>query len=164
MRLKVPDGSFIEPMHLMPNTPAQPDIHLVFPATEISVRRALLSLRASLKALAVDDLTIGMVEIILAEVANNIFEHAYPLNVNGTVTLACTKAEQGLRFEVCDQGRTLPGGEIPSKKEHDLEADRNQLPEGGFGWGLIRDMTTMLMYKRDRGRNILRFRVAFASI
>ena len=160
----MPDGSFLTPMHGTPNTPAPPDIHLVFPATEMSVRRALLSLRASLKALAIDELTIGLVEIILAEVANNIVEHAYPLNESGTVTLSCSKAEQGLRFEVSDRGKILPGGVIPPTKDHDLDAEINHLPEGGFGWGLIRDMTSMLMYKRDEDRNILRFRVAFATV
>lgn len=151
-------------MHGTPNISAPPDIHLVFPATEVSVRRALLSLRASLKALAIDELTIGLVAIILAEVANNIVEHAYPLNESGTVTLSCSKTEQGLRFEVSDRGKILPGGEIPPKKDHNLDAEINHLPEGGFGWGLIRDMTSMLMYKRDEDRNILRFRVAFATV
>ena len=160
----MPDGSFIEPMHLKPTARSQPDVHLAFPATEISVRRALLSLRASLKALSVDSLTISMVEIILAEVANNIVEHAYPLDESGTITLSCAKGDNSLRFEVSDLGKMLPGGEIPLKQHHDLDSDLDNLPEGGFGWGLIRDMTTMLMYKREIDRNVLRFRVNFAEM
>ncbi len=160
----MPDGSFVEPMHTTPTPPAPPDVHLVFQASEMAVRRALASLRASLKALLLDESSLGTVEIILAEVLNNIVEHAYSDSEPGTITVSCNKATGGLRFEVRDQGRMLPGGEVPAKPSHDLDAGLDQLPEGGFGWGLIREMTTMLLYKRSEEQNILRFGVILENV
>jgi len=60
--------------------------------------------------------------------------------------------------------RMLPGGEVPAKPSHDLDAGLDQLPEGGFGWGLIREMTTMLLYKRSEEQNILRFGVILENV
>lgn len=155
----MPDGSFVESMTVHSNAPAPPDIQLVFPATEMAVRRALQSVCQSLKALAVDEVMLGTVEIVLAEVTNNIVEHAYPIENAGTITLSCTRRDGHIRFEIIDQGKMLPGGEVPSKQCHDLTSDLQDLPEGGFGWGLIRDMTADLAYRRYEERNILRFKI-----
>ena len=133
------------------------DISLVFNATEDAVRCALGSVRESLRALSIEELTIGTVEIVLAEVSNNIVEHAYKNSTKGTVDLKCQRVEGLLFFEIRDNGTPLPHNEIPHKKQHDLDSDLHLLPEGGFGWGLIRDMTLSLAYQRVDGQNILRF-------
>ena len=39
----------------------------------------------------------------------------------------------------------------------------HDLPEGGFGWGMIRDLTDDLSYRRDGARNELRFTVDLDS-
>ncbi len=135
------------------------DIHLVFPATQDSVRDALGKITQSLHALALDDMTIGTIEIVLAEATNNIVEHAYSDKGVGTIVLTCCKETSLVRFELIDQGLPFPGGEIPAKQSHDLNAELNSLPEGGFGWGLIRDMTTSLSYRRSLGKNVLRFAI-----
>ncbi|MEP5155456.1 ATP-binding protein [Planktotalea sp.] len=135
------------------------DIALVFPATESAVRRALNSVCGTLRALAVNDFTLASVEIVLAEVANNIVEHAYANTGNGTISLKCQLEAQLILFEVIDHGATLPNASLPPKQVHDLESDINDLPEGGFGWGIIRDMTHSLAYRRYKGRNILKFSI-----
>jgi serine/threonine-protein kinase RsbW len=135
------------------------DIHLVFSATEDAVRAALNSVRQSLHAFAIDDMTLGTIEIVLAETANNIVEHAYSDSGTGTIVLSCQKESGLVRFELIDNGHAFPGGEIPAKQTHNLEADLQVLPEGGFGWGLIRDMTTSLVYRHVDGKNILQFTI-----
>lgn len=159
----MPDGSFVEPMKINPKAAMPPDIHLIFPARELAVRRALQTICKGLKTLSVDPATLGCVEIILAEVTNNIVEHAYPQDSTGTISLSCTKGLEIIRFEVVDHGKMLPCGEIPSKQNHDLGLGLQSLPEGGFGWGLIRDMTKRLVYRRFEGRNILRFAIAIEA-
>ena len=160
----MPDGSFIEPMTIQSKTSSPPDVHLVFPAREIAVRRALQSTCQALKALGTEAAALGIVEIVLAEVTNNIVEHAYSAQSSGTITLSCIKRTTNIRFEVIDQGNMLPGGEIPSKQEHDLTIDLDNLPEGSFGWGLIRDMTMNLAYRRCEGQNILRFSISLTEL
>lgn len=155
----MPDGTLTEQIPRRTTTLRSPDIRLVFPASEEAVRRALQSLRDSLGALGVDDLTMGTVEIVLAEAANNIVEHAYPDMSAGTIALSCCLEHAQIRFALCDTGAALPGGELPRKQHHDLASALDDLPEGGFGWGLIRDMTDALSYRRIDGRNVLRFSI-----
>lgn len=160
----MPERSASAQVNLYPNTAIPADITLVFPAREISVRHAVQSVCKSLKSFDISDLTLVTVEIILAEVMNNIVEHAYARHSGGDIDLSCSRGSSSIHFEVIDQGKMFPGGEIPSKQNHDLGTDLQDLPEGGFGWGLIRDMTTLLAYRRCEGRNILRFSVAVETI
>lgn len=156
----MPDGSFLVPMNSQTKNDLPPAVHIVFPAQECAVRRALQSVCAILKSLALNTGTLASAEIVLAEVTNNIVEHAYEEFSSGTISLTCCKSDNYLWFEIVDQGKMLPGGELPPKREHDLSAPVNDLPEGGFGWGLIRDLTNNLSYKRCDSQNILRFTLA----
>lgn len=153
----MPDGSMTERLATSRLSYGPYDISLVFAARECAVRNALQSVRSTLRALSIGDIAIGTVEIVLAEAANNIVEHAYADTGLGTISLNCQRLEGLLLFELVDQGKPLPKGVLPEKQHHDLSAELNDLPEGGFGWGLIRDMTTSLVYRRDQGRNVLRF-------
>ena len=49
----------------------------------------------------------------------------------------------------------MPAGAPPDRAPHDLDVSRADLPEGGFGWRMIRDLTEELLYRRQDGRNIL---------
>lgn len=160
----MPDGSFVERMQYLQNSAPVPDIHIVFPAQELSVRRALHSVRASLRSMTVDDETLLRVEIVLAEVTNNIVEHAYRDDDTGTITLSCRMLETHLEFHLSDCGALLPDSELPQKQDHDLNGELANLPEGGFGWGLIHDLTSDLAYQRQNGKNILHFKVPKTAI
>jgi serine/threonine-protein kinase RsbW len=48
---------------------------------------------------------------------------------------------------------TLPEGRLIAR------ADVSNLPEGGFGWFLIRALSRDLDYRRVGGRNLLSFRL-----
>ena len=57
-----------------------------------------------------------------------------------------------------------PGAKCPRAWPHDLEALGEQdLPEGGFGWFLIRELTHDLTYRRDGSRNHLSFRMVLGG-
>jgi len=103
-------------MTIQSKTSSPPDVHLVFTAREIAVRRALQLTCQALKALGTEASALRIVEIVLAEVTNNIVEHAYSAQSSGTITLSCIKRTTNIRFEVIDQRNMLPGGEIPSKQ------------------------------------------------
>ena len=53
----------------------------------------------------------------------------------------------------------MPGESIPDPKEPDLDVSTADLPEGGFGWGLIRTLSSGLSYRRMSERNRLAFRI-----
>ena len=53
----------------------------------------------------------------------------------------------------------MPDGGPPKGHPAELGVDMQDLPEGGFGWFLIRTLTTDLRYRREAGRNRLSFQM-----
>lgn len=132
-------------------------LHLLFPATELSVRRALVSAGAALRGMGLEADTIGFAEILLAEVLNNVVEHAYAGERRGSIELEIIPGTAHLSFRMQDWGAPMPGLKLPEKKSHDLTGPLEDLPEGGFGWFMIHSLTRNLLYTRDGERNCLRF-------
>lgn len=127
---------------------------LVFTADPAEVRVALARLVAAspVQDLAEEDR--GTVELVLAEVLNNVAEHAYaggsgPVEVNLCVT------PLGIACRIVDRGLAMPGDRLPQGALPQAVAD--DLPEGGFGWHLIRSLTADLTYARSAGQNRLSF-------
>ena len=94
-------------------------------------------------------------EIVLAEVLNNIVEHAYATRA-GDIRIILTRTETGLVCKVMDSGAALPGLCLP-KGDFQPLGQTAELPEGGFGWFLIRRLVTELTYQRIDGENRLSF-------
>ena len=63
-----------------------------------------------------------------------------------------------LKVSVYDQGLPMPDEHLPKGELAPL-IDGEDLPEGGFGWFLIRTLTLDLEYERDGSFNKLRFAV-----
>lgn len=98
------------------------------------------------------------VELVLAEVLNNVAEHAYAEGP-GPVAITLTPGQAGLFCLVVDQGSAMPDGHLPDGLLPDAAASLEDLPEGGFGWHLIRSLTHDLAYARTGGCNRLSFLV-----
>jgi serine/threonine-protein kinase RsbW len=99
------------------------------------------------------------VELVLAEVMNNIVEHAYAGQSNGVIQLTIKEGSSSLLVEVKDMGLPLPDNALPVPHLPDTAADHASLPEGGFGWALIHGMTENLSYARQCGQNRLAFSI-----
>ena len=95
----------------------------------------------------------GTVEIVLAEVLNNVVEHAYA-HYPGKIEISITPGEGYLFIRLVDNGVAMPGGEVPGGKLSEVTAIED-LPEGGFGWYLIRLLSQELTYMRVGGQNVL---------
>ena len=131
---------------------------------EREIRRAVERITRHAAALSDDTAALGAVQIVLAEVLNNVAEHAYARqSVDGTIRITCTVTPGAFRFTVLDEGREMPTAALekgPRPAPRDAHED---LPEGGFGWPLIRSLSTNLSYARRRGRNCLRFEIPKAD-
>ena len=57
----------------------------------------------------------------------------------------------------------MPGGDLPGARQATI-VDVADLPEGGFGWYLIRTLTQELTYLRDGERNLLSMCIDVDSI
>ncbi|WP_114286349.1 ATP-binding protein [Candidatus Halocynthiibacter alkanivorans] len=134
------------------------DLRLVFPGTTVAVRTALLKMVGNLQQLDLDAEKIGSIELVVAEALNNIVEHAFA-EQNGRIDLRLTNGERGLYCAIEDDGSPMPDGRPPIGNPPDLSVDLQDLPEGGFGWFLIREITRDLGYERVENHNRLTFRI-----
>lgn len=135
---------------------------LDFETGEHNVRKALALLLAFLHPLGLSDEALGLVEIVLAEALNNVTEHAYGPGGHGPVELrAVVQDRHGLQVTLRDCGASLPADLLRSPKTNGI--DPASLPEGGFGWHLIRTLTQNLSHSRQNGWNSMRFTIIFAS-
>lgn len=129
-----------------------------FSAKEAAVRPVL---RQALRVFA-DHLSqeeAGNLELTLAEVLNNIVEHAYAERPPGFVHLAVTREAAAVLCHIEDDGQPMPGLRLPEGAMAPVAEQVADLAEGGWGWALIRALTFDLAYERRTGRNFLSFRV-----
>ncbi|MDP3648183.1 MAG: ATP-binding protein [Tabrizicola sp.] len=146
-------------MRSRPDLPAGPEgpLTLAFPGDARSVRRALRHVIAAAPLCTLSDADRGTTELVLAEVLNNIVEHAY-VGCTGRITLSLDLCASGLAVRITDDGLAMPGGAVPSGLlPTNPAAPAATLPEGGFGWFLIKSLTRDLAYHRKEGRNHLSF-------
>jgi len=139
-------------------------IRLRFAASRAAVRDAVVAVDAALAAAHVAGELRAAAQITLAEACNNIVEHAYKGDDApgaGAITLAVAAEAGGLRVTLRDRGAPMPGGAMPGRALPRIDPDNPQgLPEGGFGWPLLRAMTRALHLSRRGGQNILTFRLS----
>ncbi|MEW9919910.1 ATP-binding protein [Marimonas sp. MJW-29] len=128
------------------------------------VRGALETLCETLRTFEIDEEATGTVGLVVAEVLNNIVEHAYgalatiaPVDITGRLTA------NGLCLRITDRGRPMPGGKLPPGCIPALDVEVPNLPEGGFGWFLIRDLARDLVYQRVGEENRLSLCITLGS-
>ncbi len=120
-----------------------------------AVRDGLCTLLAMVPFCNFSDDARGSVEIVLAEVLNNIVEHAYA-ECGGHIDLTLDFEHPTLSVEVVDTGLAMPAETLPAGALSPIDGN-DDLPEGGFGWFLIRSLTRGLVYHRRSDRNMLAF-------
>jgi serine/threonine-protein kinase RsbW len=136
-----------------------------FTLADMTIAADFLSVRHGLQHLFNQDPLIGLSEecrdhseIVLAEVLNNIVEHAYA-GAAGQIQISVTCQLGFLDICIKDCGRPMPNLKLPLGELRPMY-DGQDPPEGGFGWHLIRSLTQDLQYQRVQDQNILQFRLA----
>jgi len=148
MRADLGSGGFTMP---------QPDLRLEIDSTPLAVRAALSQVLGHRLTTGLAPHRRGDLELVLAEVLNNIVEHAYAQG-QGTILLELGARPGGLQCRVQDWGHAMPGGALPAGQLAARLPD--DLPEGGFGWHLIRCLTRDLSYARIGGSNVVTFSIS----
>ncbi len=130
---------------------------------ERAVREALSQVLEQLRPLQLDVEEKGTVELVLAEVLNNIVEHAYPADAPaGPIAISCCQAPNGLMVHIRDRGSVMPEGQLPLGLPANLDVAMDDMPEGGFGWFLIQNLAKDVQYDRVGNENHLNMRLAVA--
>lgn len=130
-----------------------------FLSCEASARSAILAAMTRLQGLGLEPEQLGEIEIVLAEVANNIVEHAYSECQDGPISIRGRKSPGSIILEFADRGAPMPGLRIPDGKFADVSGPLDALPEGGFGWFLIRQIASEVSYHRRENENHLSLRI-----
>jgi serine/threonine-protein kinase RsbW len=138
----------------------QNSITIKFAAEQIAAQQAIITTIAQLPRLGISQPQCCDVEIALAEAVNNVVEHACSDLADASACITCAINDGSLNIEISDTGRPLPELRLPAGSKADLSGPLEDLPEGGFGWFLIRQIAAHVHYERVNGRNrlILEFR------
>lgn len=132
-----------------------------YPADFRWVRRAVQNAVDALRKDGLTDESLGSVEIVLAEALNNVAEHAYPEGTSGDIRLILRCRPRGLMIEIRDRGNPMPKGRAPIGNHPMTEFNQHDaMPEGGYGWYIIREMVSDLVYDRHNDENFLVIRMA----
>lgn len=147
------------------STQSRPMFHRILRADPETVRATLTAVRDRFRNDVSDD-SLARLELVLAEVMNNITEHTASFRADaedrGQATLIhlCIVSHRcGLACALTDDGASLPPDCLLPRSLP--QYTQPELPEGGFGWYLIQDLTQELCYYREDQRNFLAFRVPF---
>lgn len=132
-------------------------LRVIFPNHPLAVRDALKSTLDGLRHLDLSEDEASTIELVLAEVMNNVVEHAFPDEREGIIELHMAYATDGLDCTVKDNGLAMPNGNPPVTCPPDPGLSLDLLAEGGFGWFLIRELASDLGYAHDGTHNVLTF-------
>ncbi|MEE4187333.1 MAG: ATP-binding protein [Roseobacter sp.] len=128
---------------------------------QMAAREALAQFLEALGPLNLDVEETGTIELVLAEVLNNIVEHAYPENAPaGPIAIHCAHQDDGLLVQIKDKGKAMPDGKLPLGEVASLDVELDDMPEGGFGWFLIQHLARDVTYARVEDENHLNMRLA----
>lgn len=98
-----------------------------------------------------------MLRLCLAEALNNIVEHAYDGAEGRPIYAHVNLSPKAYEVTLIDEGKPMPGGIVPDGEGPSFDEDAlEDLPEGGFGWMLIRSEMDNIAYERRDGCNVLR--------
>ncbi len=138
-------------------------LRLVLPSSFMAVRQALLQISARLGPVGLDPNQDGDMQIVIAEALNNIVEHAFA-GTEGIIEVSVNASPTALQIIITDSGVAMPDGKVPLGEIEEYPREPEEMPEGGFGWFLIHDLTEDLSYQRAEDRNILQFRLPLSPI
>ncbi|WP_386800972.1 ATP-binding protein [Litorisediminicola beolgyonensis] len=133
----------------------RPFLCLRLPPDVTEVRNAVLAAEERLGQTDWPAQTLGLVALVLAEALNNVVEHALAGRSAGRIDLSLYFTDARLHCRIRDDGAPMPEGAIPVTTRPDLTQETQDLPEGGFGWFLIRELADEVAYTRRRGENQL---------
>jgi serine/threonine-protein kinase RsbW len=133
--------------------------HMVLPGTQLAVRQTLEDITRHV-LLATDDPELtGDAQIVLAEVMNNIVEHALAARSDGVIEVILRVEPSGIDCMLRDDGCAMPGGRLPDAVATQVIDPRAEPREGGFGWPLVRALAGDLAYRRQGEWNETRLTV-----
>ena len=131
------------------------DLEMFFAATKAEASAGIATLSERLGALGLPETETDDVRIALAEAINNVVEHSYAGTTPENVHVKCSLGTENLEILITDSGVPMPEGALGTRVPASVDTVLSDLPEGGFGWFLIRTLADEVRYDRRNGQNLL---------
>jgi serine/threonine-protein kinase RsbW len=109
------------------------------------------NIKAFLSANGVEQHICHAVDICLTEAINNVIKHSYKNDFTRNVEIQVSKDSNFFEIVIIDDGLSRKNLEIP-QLQFDPN-DINNLPEGGMGLYIIRQLMDELKYETREGKN-----------
>jgi serine/threonine-protein kinase RsbW len=137
---------------------SQRRLHLVIDSDVGNVALLGESTRAACVAVGLSATAAAEVELSVVEAVNNAIEHSYRTG-SGEVRVTLTEATDAVEIEVRDRGEAMPAGILDRAAALTFDPDKLQdLPEGGMGLGIVKDLMEDVRYESRAGENVLSMR------
>lgn len=138
-----------------------PSESLNLPATVESLKTATEFVRRGAGKAGLSGDRLGVLDLIVEELFINVARYSYPPGANGSVQISWWVPETGLlAVEITDEGIAF---DPLSRTDPDLESSLSERAVGGLGVFLVRQMTSSLHYRREEGRNRVRFELSASA-
>lgn len=154
-----PDPSAETPDAPLATQTASTELRLILSADPAEVRKTLEVIRGARTAVHQPQGRIDEVETVLAEVLNNIVEHACAGQHGAQISITAWIDRATAEFEIIDCGAPMPGLHLPEGRPPRRLGHLAETPEGGFGWFIVRSLASDARYSRVDGKNNLRLRI-----
>ena len=143
---------------------SEPDtvVSVEYPAQQASVGLALSRLKDKNCCQGAGSELMSSLEIVLAEALNNVIEHACVGLDGRRFNLSCCFDGRAISIAIEDDGRPMPEFALPEGHAPTLAVHLDDLPEGGFGWFLIRSLCSEIRYVRRGSINRLELKLKSA--
>ncbi|MFY0595368.1 MAG: ATP-binding protein [Cognatishimia sp.] len=130
-------------------------------ATLYDVRDALQYIKYRLVEAQLAAINVSSAEIVIAEVLNNVVKHAQADMSDGWFDIQCVETSTALHVMCKDNGCAMPGNTPPAGIMPPVGPRVSDLPEGGWGWSLVRSLTQNLRYLRVEETNMVSFKIPY---
>ncbi len=98
------------------------------------------------------------IELCVVEAVTNSIKHAYGKEAGQDVEVVFTLYADRLTIDVCDTGKPLDQNIMNKKNVSSLDVDLDDianLPEGGRGIAIIKEIMDTVSYKSEKRKNVL---------
>ena len=137
----------------------QLEIRLSVAEDYFSVRHGLQEFKTRFANGKSRDIDVNPIELVLAEILNNIAEHGDHASLPEKICLKWALHKNRFSAEISDAGVAYsPLEKIRAAKKHKNTSFDN-LPEGGFGWRIISALCSDIHYRRHGNINILKLQI-----
>lgn len=115
-----------------------------------------LAVRGIAQGFGLDETEAYLLELAVVEAVSNVIRHAYGNRPGHPVDITVTVARQEMAMEIRDRGVALDPDVLTRAGEPAEPAGISDLPEGGLGLSIIKQVMDKVSYASRDGINVLR--------